>query len=137
LHPRITSKLFPLGIPDKPLTAVSTILAPFCPNCTTLQLNTSLVQLTLTAGTPLSVRIRLVHVTPELLRKCKIPKPELGTLKLKFSPVMEIHPPLGQPTGSRMMIPGSMLLALAPTAQRTSTAASTKTFFEVFTFKLL
>src|ERR1700687_3177531 len=113
------SKLFPAGIPVKAPTAVSTIFAPFCPKDTTLQLKTLLEQLTLTDGTPTSVKIRLVHLTPEAFRKCNAPVPLAGVVKEKVSPKTGMQLPLGQPTGSRIMTPGSMLSAWAAPAEST------------------
>src|SRR5258708_26860981 len=89
------------------------------------------------AATPVSVKIKLVQVTPDAFRKCNTPKPLLGTPKLKLNPVTGTQLPVGQPIGSRIIMPGSMLLAFAAARQSTITTTSTNIFIEVRTTKLL
>src|SRR5713101_8427368 len=62
------------------------------------------------AATPVSVRIKLFMATPDTLRKCKVPNPADGTVKVKVSPT-ETQLLAGQPTGSRIIMRGSMLSA--------------------------
>ena len=117
--------------------ALSTTLAPFCPKFMTAQLNTSLEQVTFTAATPTSVRIKLVQVTPEEFRKCRTPVPAGGTLKEKLRPVMFTQLLPGQPTGSRTITAGSTAVALAATANSATTIPRITTFIVGFTLMLL
>src|SRR5713101_6916557 len=88
------------------------------------------------AATPVSVRIKLFMATPDTLRKCKVPNPADGTVKVKVSPT-ETQLLAGQPTGSRIIMRGSMLSACAATAHTAITRPSTHAFIEVLTPRLL
>jgi hypothetical protein len=73
------------------------------------------------AGTPDSISLRLVQLTPELLAKNSVPLPPVGEVKVKCVPTGVQVPPH---TGSLMMILGSGT-ELAKAAALVNTDAST------------
>jgi hypothetical protein len=84
------------------------------------------------AGTPVSISASEVQFCPLLLVKNRLPDPLAGTVKLKVSPVILLHPPTGHtaelPPAPWMMICGSPIpSANAMTDPRTSNIKTAKT----------
>src|SRR5437764_7299942 len=120
-------KFSPFAMPAKLLFTPATRIVVTPPTVETEQFAKAVVmQVIAFAATPLSVNFRLNQLTPEALVKNNVPKPLLGTPKVKFVPT-EMHPPLGQ-AGSRITMVGSSTeSAKAALAQSATITTSKKT----------
>src|SRR5438046_735104 len=87
LHWKTMEKFSPLEMPGKLPFTPDTRMVVTPPIVETEQFAKAVVmQVIALAATPLSVSFRLNQLMPEALVKNKVPKPLLGTPKLKFDP---------------------------------------------------
>src|SRR5215469_5471772 len=85
LQPKPISKLWPAGTPTRLPKTVSTTRAPLLPCGMMLQLKILLVQVRSEAAMPVSVRVRLCQLTPDILVKCSVPAEPAEIANVKVS----------------------------------------------------